>query len=75
MKFEEFLEAAHVILDTFSEIDPEQMLPLLCTLIDLTAAKNEKSSLELIAELTPVIEEVGKELGRMEIVETPQNIM
>ena len=75
MKFEEFLVTAHAILDAYSEIDPEQMLPLLCTLIDLTAAKNDKSGLELITELTPVIAEVGEELGRMEIIETSQKVM
>jgi len=67
MTFEEFMVRSHAIIDEFIEFDAEMMLPLICTLIDITAIKNEKTSAELLAELTPVITAVGEELGPMNL--------
>lgn len=46
-----------------TEVAPNELKAIVCNLIDYTAARNGVSSMELLAEIEPIIRFVNNELG------------
>lgn len=66
-EFFENLDCMEAICKKIAELPPTMERVLICQLIDITAVRNEMTSVELLDTIRPIIAEVNQELGEVEI--------